>query len=86
MTVLTPIRIDRGVVVDKCPLRVDEAAMLLSVSRWTIYRWVQEGRLEATKVGKGSLRVFQTSVAALIEQNRVSDAEPERDQLESLHA
>lgn len=35
-------------------LRVDEAATLLSVSRWTIYRWVQEGRLEATKVGKGS--------------------------------
>ncbi|MDD5559250.1 helix-turn-helix domain-containing protein [Candidatus Methylomirabilis sp.] len=52
-------------------LRVDEAAMLLSVSRWTIYRWVQEGRLEATKVGKGSLRIFQTSVARLIEQNRI---------------
>lgn len=57
-------------------LRVDEAAMLLSVSRWTIYRWVQEGRLEATKIGKGSLRIFQTSVAALIEQNRTMDGEP----------
>ena len=55
---------------NKYLLRVDEAAMLLSVSRWTIYRWVQEGRLEATKVGKGSLRIFQSSVAALIEQNR----------------
>ncbi|MGB4782661.1 helix-turn-helix domain-containing protein [Candidatus Methylomirabilis sp.] len=59
---------------DKCLLRVDEAAMRLSVSRWTIYRWVQEGRLDATKIGKGSLRIFQTSVAALIEQNRTWDA------------
>jgi excisionase family DNA binding protein len=57
-------------------LRVDEAAMLLSVSRWTIYRWVQEGRLEATKVGKGSLRIFQASVAALIEQNRTVGGNP----------
>jgi len=63
----------------KCLLRVDEAAMQLSVSRWTIYRWVQEGRLEATKIGKGSLRVFQTSVAALIEQNRTWDATPGED-------
>jgi len=62
---------------NKCLLRVDETAMLLSVSRWTIYRWVQEGRLEATKVGKGSLRIFQTSVAALIEHNRMSGAGPE---------
>lgn len=60
---------------DKCLLRVDEAAILLTVSRWTIYRWVQEGRLDATKIGKGSLRIFQTSVAALIEQNRTWDAE-----------
>ncbi|MBZ0159965.1 MAG: helix-turn-helix domain-containing protein [bacterium] len=66
---------------NKCLLRVDEAAMLLSVSRWTIYRWVQEGRLEATKVGKGSLRIFQISVASLIEQNRTWDVKPSENQL-----
>ena len=63
---------------NKCLLRVDEAAMLLSVSRWTIYRWVQEGRLEATKVGKGSLRIFEISVAALVEENRIWDAKPSK--------
>ena len=56
---------------NKCLLRVDEAAILLTVSRWTIYRWVQEGRLDATKIGKGSLRIFRTSVASLVEENRI---------------
>jgi excisionase family DNA binding protein len=52
-------------------LRPDEAAHALNVSRWTIYRWVKEGRLEATKVGKGSLRIFERSIHRLIEEQRV---------------
>lgn len=55
---------------DKQLLRVGEAAEALNVSRWTIYRWIEEGRLEATKIGKGSLRVFGTSVQTLVEDNR----------------
>ena len=55
---------------EKQLLRVGEAAEVLNVSRWTIYRWVEEGRLEATKIGKGSLRVFQHSVNSLVQDNR----------------
>ena len=55
---------------DKQLLRVGEAAQVLNVSRWTIYRWVEEGRLQATKIGKGSLRIFRESVNALVEDNR----------------
>lgn len=51
-------------------LRVGEAAKALNVSRWTIYRWIEEGRLEATKIGKGSVRIFGTSISSLIDQNR----------------
>ncbi|MDR4496023.1 MAG: helix-turn-helix domain-containing protein [Nitrospirales bacterium] len=51
-------------------LRVGEAAKRLNVSRWTIYRWVEEDRLKATKIGKGSLRIFQNSIDELIQQNR----------------
>ncbi len=51
-------------------LRVKEAAQLLSVSKWTIYRWIEEGRLEATKIGGGSLRIFRLSVTALVNENR----------------
>ena len=58
-------------------LRVVEAARLLNVSRWTIYRWIEEGRLKATKIGKGSLRVFHQSVESLVEQNRKDNWEVE---------
>lgn len=50
-------------------LRVGEAAELLSVSRWTIYRWVEEGRLRGTKIGRGSLRIFRDSIVGLIKKN-----------------
>ena len=53
-------------------LRVDEAARTLAVSRWTIYRWIREGRLEGAKLDKGSLRVFRHSVEALVEAGRIS--------------
>lgn len=52
-------------------LRVDEAARLLSVSRWTVYRWVEAGRLGGTRIGAGSLRIFSDTVAALINQHCV---------------
>lgn len=55
---------------EKTMLRVGEAAALLSVSRWTIYRWVEEGRLRGTKIGKGSVRIFRDSITSLIEANQ----------------
>lgn len=55
---------------DQPLLRVKEAAQLLKVSKWTIYRWIDEGRLDATKIGGGSLRIFRRSVLALVEGNR----------------
>ncbi|MEQ1794522.1 MAG: helix-turn-helix domain-containing protein [Nitrospira sp.] len=58
---------------EKTLLRVGEAAEFLAVSRWTIYRWVEEGRLEGTKIGHGSLRVFRTSVDKLVQLNRTDE-------------
>jgi excisionase family DNA binding protein len=52
---------------DKRLLRVDETAKILSVSRWTVYRWVDAGRLGGTRIGTGSLRIFSETVAALID-------------------
>jgi len=55
---------------DKVLMRVDEAAAFLSVSRWTIYRWMEAGKLEGSKVGRGSVRVFKSSLDRLVECNR----------------
>ena len=52
-------------------LRVDEAARLLNVSRWTVYRWVEAGQLGGTRIGPGSLRIFSDTVAALINHHCV---------------
>jgi excisionase family DNA binding protein len=52
-------------------LRVDEAARILNVSRWTVYRWVENGRLGGTRLGVGSLRIFSNTVAALIDHHCV---------------
>lgn len=56
---------------NKSLLRVDEAAECLSVSRWTIYRWVEEGKLRGAKIGKGSLRIFNESVQHLIQKTEI---------------
>ena len=55
---------------NKSLLRVNEAAAVLNVSRWTVYRWVEEGKLNGTKIGKQSLRVIGSSVDKLICENR----------------
>ena len=52
-------------------LRVDEAAKILNISRWTVYRWVEDGRLGGTRLGAGSLRIFSETVAALIDHHCV---------------
>jgi len=52
---------------EKRLLHVDEAAKILNVSRWTVYRWVEAGRLGGTRLGVGSLRIFSNTVSALID-------------------
>lgn len=67
---------------DPVLIRVQEAAKALQVSKWTIYRWVAEGRLRGTKIGRGSLRVFQTSVYQLIDKAKL-DGEATREKVQS---
>jgi excisionase family DNA binding protein len=61
------------VAMQKQLLRVGEAADVLAVSRWTIYRWVEDGRLEGTKIGRGSLRVFRASLERLVQRNKTHE-------------
>jgi excisionase family DNA binding protein len=43
-------------------LRVDEVAIYFSVTKKTIYEWINRGHLEATKVGFTTLRITRESV------------------------
>ncbi|MDH5669911.1 MAG: helix-turn-helix domain-containing protein [Nitrospira sp.] len=62
---------ESSALMNKRLLRVDEAARLLNVSRWTVYRWVEAGQLGGTRIGPGSLRIFSDTVAALINHHSV---------------
>jgi excisionase family DNA binding protein len=64
-----------GMLQEKRLLRVDEAAKILNVSRWTVYRWVEAGRLGGTRLGAGSLRIFSNTVSALIDLHCVGVAQ-----------
>lgn len=69
-------------------LRVDEAAKILNVSRWTIYRWVEAGRLGGTRLSAGSLRIFSDTISALIDLHSVGvtqDASLTAPASQSLH-
>jgi excisionase family DNA binding protein len=57
----------RGAPVVRKFLKVQEVAMLLSVSRATVYRLVDEGRLERVWVGT-SIRVPETSLDGFLRE------------------
>jgi excisionase family DNA binding protein len=46
-------------------LRPDEVAAYFSISRRTIYAWIDQGKLQAFKVG-GSLRIAAEAVEKLL--------------------
>lgn len=58
---------------EKALFRVGEAAEFLSVSRWTVYRWLEQGKLKGVKIGNGSTRIFRESLDGLIQDNRTDD-------------
>jgi excisionase family DNA binding protein len=52
--------------------RPDEVALLLALSRRTIYRMIRDGRLPSVKLGvSGPWRVPQRSLSSLLDQAQV---------------
>lgn len=54
---------------DKHLLLVNEAAVALHVSRWTVLQWLEDGTLSDMEIGKQSLSVIDNSVDKLISVN-----------------
>jgi excisionase family DNA binding protein len=55
---------------DRRSLLIEDAAVLLGVSRRTVYYRIREGRLETVRTMGGSQRVLLASIERLLHQER----------------
>ena len=54
-----------GISVDKALLTINEVSEILSVSKFTVYRMLKDGEIQATKI-RGSIRIFGKSLEEVI--------------------
>lgn len=54
---------------DKPYFRLDEVARLFDVSRSTLYRWIEEGRLPSVKIAGKAVRIEREALLKIIEDN-----------------
>lgn len=52
-------------------LTVDEAADVLGVSKRTVYRWVEDGRLNAMRLSRRVLRISARDIGDALREGRV---------------
>ena len=53
-------------------LTPEEVAKLMQVSLKTVYRWISDGKLEASQVGHKTYRIFEQDLILFMRKNRVS--------------
>lgn len=55
-------------------LTVAEIAALLRVSKWTVYRLVEDGDLQSIRVGrgKGSIRIFESAYVEYVAKRKTA--------------
>lgn len=61
---------------DKPLLRVEEVVKFLQVTRWTIYRWYEGGKLKGCNVA-GTLRIYRSGVVELLKNGDGKSKEEE---------
>ena len=49
----------------KSMFKVDEAARVLGLSKWKVYRYISEGRIEAVRIGR-IVRIYRSSTMRAI--------------------
>ena len=55
-----------------------DIAKLLKVSRFTIYKWIREGRMQGVRFGDEVLRVPRSSFDAFMQQSKEKSAAKEK--------
>lgn len=54
-------------------LSVHQAKELLGISRWSVYKWIDRGWLEAVKLRNGTFRISKDSVMKALEGEKTSE-------------
>ena len=57
---------------DKSILTIDEVMELLSVTRFTVHKWIKDGKLRAVRIGR-ELRVTKEYLDEFLESNTVDN-------------
>ncbi len=57
---------------DKSIFTIDEVMELLSVTRFTVHKWIKEGKLRAVRIGR-ELRVTKEYLDEFLESNTVDN-------------
>lgn len=60
-----------GVKIDKVLLTIHEVAAIFNLSKFTVYRMLKDGDLQATKI-RGSIRVFGRSLERYISDHIIA--------------
>lgn len=56
------------ITIEKALLTINEVAKLLNISKFTVYRMLKDGEIQATKI-RGSIRIFGDSLEGYIAGN-----------------
>ena len=64
-------------------LRLSDVEPILGLSRWTLYRWIREGKLEALRLPSGHFRVSEREVERL--RDKIAQAHVSSSQDGSVH-
>lgn len=68
---------------DETYYTVEQIAQILRMHPKTIQRYIREGKLSATKIGK-SWRIAGHDLSRFTEENRVADGDTQKDDLEAV--
>lgn len=55
-------------------LTIEEVAQAVKVSLKTVYRWISNGILPATKIGSKTYRVFESDLVKFLRQNMINSS------------
>ncbi len=54
-------------------LKTREVCEILGISKWTLYRWIEEGRIRVVRIASGRYRIPESELRRIIEEVKKND-------------